>query len=64
MFTQPGTEAGFPLSEGYSMDRALITSEMDAILAGLKALTGVSGSARYRLLMDKLAFGKPGFDKQ
>lgn len=41
------------------MDRTLITSgEMDAILAGLRSLDSVSGSARYRLLMDKLAFGK------
>lgn len=41
------------------MDRTLITSgEMDAILAGLRSLDSVSGSARYRLLMDKLALGK------
>ena len=41
------------------MDRTLITSgEMEAILAGLRSLDSVSGSARYRLLMDKLVPGK------
>ena len=59
LVTSRGPGGGISIMEGYSMDRTLITSgEMDAILAGLRSLDSVSGSARYRLLMDKLAFGK------
>ena len=59
LVTSRGPGGGISIMEGYSMDRTLITSgEMDAILAGLRSLDSVSGSARYRLLMDKLALGK------
>ena len=59
LVTSRGPGGGISIMEGYRMDRTLITSgEMDAILAGLRSLDSVSGSARYRLLMDKLALGK------
>ena len=59
LVTSRGPGGGISIMEGYSMDRTLITSgEMEAILAGLKSLDSVSESARYRLLMDKLALGK------
>ena len=59
LVTSRGPGGGISIMEGYSMDRTLITSgEMDAILAGLRSLDSVSRSARYRLLMDKLALGK------
>ena len=59
LVTSRGPGGGISIMEGYRMDRTLITSgEMEAILAGLRSLDSVSGSARYRLLMDKLAPGK------
>lgn len=59
LVTSRGPGGGISIMEGYRMDRTLITSgEMEAILAGLRSLDSVSGSARYRLLMDKLALGK------
>lgn len=65
LVTSRGPGGGISIMEGYRMDRTLITSgEMEAILAGLRSLDSVSGSARYRLLMDKLAPRKAGYDKQ
>lgn len=59
LVTSRGPGGGISIMEGYRMDRTLITSgEMEAILVGLRSLDSVSGSARYRLLMDKLAPGK------
>ena len=46
LVTSRGPGGGISIMEGYSMDRTLITSgEMDAILAGLRSLDSVSGSA-------------------
>lgn len=43
--------------EGYRIDRTLLTSkDMQAVLAGLQSLDSVSGTSRYRQLMEKLAF--------
>ena len=44
--------------EGFRMDKTLLTSrEMQSILAGLRSLDSVSGTSRYKQLMDKLAVG-------
>ena len=44
--------------DGYRMDKTLLTSsDMQAILAGLKSLDSVSGTKRYQQLMEKLASG-------
>ena len=67
LVTSRGPGGGISIMEGYRLDKTLLTSvdrtlitsgEMEAILAGLRSLDSVSGSARYRLLMDKLAPGK------
>lgn len=54
------SERGFggdiSIMEGFAIDRTLLTSfEMQGILAGLKGLDSVSGTSRYRQLMDKLS---------
>lgn len=57
--TSRGPGGGISIMDGYRMDRTLITSgEMDAILTGLRSLDSVSGTNRYRQLMDKLAVGQ------
>ena len=44
--------------EGYKIDRTLLTSsDMQAILAGLRSLDSVSGTGRYAQLMDRLLPG-------
>lgn len=44
--------------EGYKIDRMLLsTSDMQAILAGLRSLDSVSGTNRYAQLMEKLSAG-------
>lgn len=44
--------------ENYKIDRTLLsTSDMQAILAGLKSLDSVSGTNRYTQLMEKLSAG-------
>lgn len=54
--TAQGTGGGISIMSGYKIDRALLTSaDMQAILAGLRSLDSVSGTNRYKQLMDKLA---------
>lgn len=44
--------------EDYKIDRTLLTSsDMQAILAGLRSLDSVSGTKRYGQLMEKLSAG-------
>lgn len=56
--TKQGAGGGIGIMDGYKVDRALLTSsEMQAILAGLRSLDSVSGTNRYAQLMDKLSAG-------
>lgn len=56
--TAQGQNGGISIMEGYRMDRTLLTSsDMRAILSGLRSLDSVSGTSRYRQLMDKLSVG-------
>lgn len=58
--TEQGRNGGISIMEGYRVDKTLLTSsEMQAILSGLRSLDSVSGSNRYQLLMDKLSVGSP-----
>ena len=46
--TTQGQKGGISIMEGYRIDRTLLTSsEMQAILAGLRSLDSVSGTNRY-----------------
>ena len=57
--TEQGAGGGISLMEGYGLDKTLLTSsDMQAILAGLRSLDSVSGTNRYQQLMEKLAVGK------
>lgn len=54
--SEQGQGGGISIMSGYRIDRTLLSSEdMQAILAGLKSLDSVSGTNRYRQLMDKLS---------
>ncbi len=56
--TAQGRSGGISVMEGFKIDRtALSREEMGAILAGLQSLDSVSGTNRYRQLMDKLSVG-------
>lgn len=56
--TAQGQNGGISIMDGYRMDRTLLTSsDMRAILSGLRSLDSVSGTNRYRQLMDKLSVG-------
>lgn len=56
--TEQGANGGISIMEGFRMDRTLLTSsDMQAILAGLRSLDSVSGTSRYQQLMDKIAVG-------
>lgn len=56
--TTQGQNGGIAIMDGFKMDHTLLTSsEMRAILEGLKSLDSVSGSNKYRLLMEKLSLG-------
>ena len=47
---------GISIMDGYKIDRTLLTSsDMQAIFAGLRSLDSVSGTNRYRQLMQKLS---------
>lgn len=60
--TTQGTGGGISIMSGYKIDRALLTSaDMQAILVGLRSLDSVSGTNRYRQLMDKLAVESSSF---
>lgn len=53
--TTQGVGGGISIMEGYRIDRTLLTSaDMQAILTGLRGLDSVSGTSRYRQLMDRI----------
>lgn len=54
--TEQGKGGGISIMDGYKIDKTLLSNEdMKAIFSGLKGLDSVSGSSRYRQLMDKLS---------
>ena len=56
--TAQGKNGGISIMDGYRFDRTLLTSsDMQAILAGLRSLDSVSGTRRYAQLMEKLSAG-------
>lgn len=58
LVTTQGQGGGISIMEGYRIDRTILNSaEMQSILAGLKSLDSVSGTTRYRQLMEKLSAG-------
>ena len=58
IYTTQGINGGISILDGYKIDKTLLTSsDMQAILAGLRSLDSVSGTNRYAQLMDKLATG-------
>ena len=58
LVTESGPNGGVSIMEGYKIDRTLLsTSDMQAILAGLRSLDSVSGTNRYAQLMEKLSVG-------
>lgn len=58
LVTEPGHNGGISIMEGYKIDRTLLsTSDMQAILAGLRSLDSVCGTNRYLQLMEKLSAG-------
>ncbi len=58
LVTEPGPNGGVSIMEGYKIDRILLsTSDMQAILTGLRSLDSVSGTSRYAQLMEKLSAG-------
>ena len=58
LVTEPGANGGVSIMDGYKIDRTLLsTSDMQAILAGLRSLDSVSGTKRYAQLMEKLSSG-------
>ena len=61
LVTEPGRGGGISIMDGYKIDRTLLsTSDMQAILAGLRSLDSISGTNRYALLMEKLSAGSSG----
>lgn len=58
LVTEQGAHGGVSIMEGYKIDRTILsTSDMQAILAGLRSLDSVSGTSRYIQLMEKLSAG-------
>ena len=58
LVTEQGQNGGVSIMDGYKIDRILLsTSDMQAILAGLRSLDSVSGTNRYAQLMEKLSAG-------
>lgn len=59
--TTQGAGGGISIMEGYKLDRTLLTSsDMQAIVAGLRSLDSVSGGNRYARLMEKLSLEASG----
>lgn len=53
-----GVHGGISIMEGYRVDRTLLTTtDMQAVLAGLRGLDSVSETSQYRKLMEKLSSG-------
>lgn len=58
LVTETGANGGVSIMDGYKIDRTLLsTSDMQALLAGLRSLDSVSGTKRYAQLMEKLSAG-------
>ena len=58
LVTEQGQNGGVSIMEGYRIDRTLLsTSDMQAILAGLRSLDSVCGTSRYAQLMETLSAG-------
>lgn len=58
LITAQGANGGISIMEGYKIDNTLLTStDMQAILAGLRSLDSISGTSRYTQLMEKLSVG-------
>ena len=58
LITTQGANGGISIMEGYKIDNTLLTStDMQAILAGLRSLDSISGTSRYTQLMEKLSVG-------
>lgn len=58
LVTLQGQNGGISIMEGYRMERTLLTSsDMQAVLAGLRSLDSVCGTNKYQQLMEKLAVG-------
>lgn len=58
LVTTQGRTGGISIADGYRIDRTLLTSsDMNAILAGLRSLDSVSGTNRYSVLMERLSPG-------
>lgn len=56
--TAQGSNGGISIMEGYKIDRTLLTSsDLQAILAGLRSLDSVCRTNRYGQLMEKLSAG-------
>ena len=54
--SEQGQGGGISIMDGYKIDRMLLSSgDMQAILSGLRSLDSVSGTNRYRQLMEKLS---------
>ena len=54
--SEQGQGGGISIMDGYKIDRTLLSSgDMQAILSGLRSLDSVSGTNRYRQLMEKLS---------
>ncbi|MBQ8968033.1 YafY family protein [Ruminococcus sp.] len=54
--SEQGQGGGISIMEGYKVDRTLLSSQdMQAILSGLRSLDSVSGTNRYRQLMEKIS---------
>ncbi len=54
--SEQGQGGGISVMEGYKIDSTLLSSgDMQAILSGLRSLDSVSGTNRYRRLMEKLS---------
>lgn len=54
--SEQGQGGGISIMNGYKIDRTLLSSEdMRAILTGLQSLDSVSGTRRYRQLMEKIS---------
>ncbi len=54
--SKQGQGGGISIMDGYKIDHTLLSSDdMQAILSGLRSLDSVSGTNRYRQLMEKLS---------
>ena len=68
LVTEPGANGGVSIMDGYKIDRTLLsTSDMQAILAGLRSLDSVSGTKRYGKAVgggiEPAGRGYPHFDR-